>query len=116
MAVQGRTAEAVAPGFSFLGSSIRYIMALVKKKNGARRHGVYEREEVSWHGVHGEGQVRGRVETEEASESRLCIMGTVLRTCETDTGREGETVRGNQGRVLCGGIDRRCVSLHAYVT
>lgn len=66
--------------------------------------------------MHGEGQVRGRVETDGATVSRLCIMGTVLRTCETDTGREAETVRGNQGRVLCGGIDRTCVSLHAYVT
>jgi hypothetical protein len=46
--------------------------------------------------VHGEGQVRGRVESDRASVSRLCIMGTVLRTCETDTGRERETVRGNQ--------------------
>ena len=30
----------------------------------------------------GESQVRGRVETCRASESRLCIMGTVLRTCD----------------------------------
>lgn len=51
---------------------------------------------VSRRGVRGEGQVRERVETERASVSRLCIMETVLGTCERDTGRQRETVRGNQ--------------------
>jgi hypothetical protein len=65
-------------------------MALIKKKIGAQRYGVYEREACITAGdahVHGEGQVRERVETDGASESRLCIMETVLRTCEMDTGR-----------------------------
>jgi len=93
-----------------LASSVRYKIGLPKKEWGAATWRVSGRG-----GSRGEGGVRGSVGTERASVSRLCIMAAVQRTCERDAG-----VRGNQGRVfcrgLCGGIDRACVSLHAYVT
>jgi hypothetical protein len=92
-------------------------MALVKKiKLGRSDTACMSERSVSRRGVRGEGQVRESVETHRATVSRLCIMGTVLRTCERDTGRQPETFGEIKGRVLCGGIDRTCVSLHAYVT
>lgn len=54
------------------------------KKNGRSDRACMSERRVSRRG----GQVCESVKTDLASKSRLCIMGTVLITCEMDTGRQ----------------------------
>ena len=77
----------------FLGSSLRYSIALLKKNGRSNTAHIRERAcTVSRPGVHGRGQVRGSI---LHSLGKVCIMGTVQRTCERETERLCETVRGN---------------------
>lgn len=62
------------------------------------------------------GVVRGRGWKQTGQVCRACASwGRCMSHAKWTRGRETETVRGNFGRVLCGGIDRACVRLYTGI-